>query len=229
MNKPCLILMPVGSVIEPQTQDCVNQLMNRGYPVRQLRGCSQIDLARSIMATEAMELGFEETFWVDSDVVFHPDDVEKIREHKLPFAAGLYPKKGVPEFAGSFTSGNKTVMFGVGGGLVQMKSVGMGFTHIRAEVYRAVAAKLPTCNIGSGKRFAPYFLPLTVPDRHMGDGHIYLGEDAAFCHRAEMAGFPPQADTTIRLGHVHKRALTWDDFPARESYESMQVGIGTQQ
>ena len=40
-----------------------------------------------------MEQGFGETFWIDADVLFRPDDVEKIRSHNLPLCCGIYPKK----------------------------------------------------------------------------------------------------------------------------------------
>ena len=90
-------------------------------------------MARNDLADKALDGGFEETFWIDADVEFRPDDVDKIRAHGLPFIAGLYPKKGRQEFACRFWPTNEEVVFGIGGGLRSMQYVGMGFTYVRAR------------------------------------------------------------------------------------------------
>ena len=45
----------------------------------------------------------------------------------------------------------------------------------------------------------PFFEPMVVRDR---GGPWSISEDYAFCERARRAGFPVQADATIRLWHV---------------------------
>ncbi len=104
MNDPakCVVLVPVGSHIEPETDNSLRILCNRGYIVRVMRGSSQVDLARSTMATEALADGFEETMWIDADQTFNPDDVDRLRGHGLPFVVGLYVQKGPKRFAGMF-------------------------------------------------------------------------------------------------------------------------------
>ena len=37
--------------------------------------------------------------WIDSDVAFNPDDIERLRAHQQPFVCGIYAKKSKPEFA----------------------------------------------------------------------------------------------------------------------------------
>lgn len=223
----CVVLVPVATSIEPETEECLRRLADRGYPVRQLRGCSQVDLARSAMASAALDDGFSETMWIDSDIVFDPDDVEKLRSYGKPFAAGLYVKKGKPEFAGKFR-GDGELVFGVGGGLLEMEFVGMGFTHIRREVYEAVAlsCEMPKCGGGydPSRLVTPYFIPTIAPDG--AGGWCYLSEDYSFVSRARSAGFPAWADTTIRLGHGNGRyKYTWDDLVPRSTYESVRVTI----
>lgn len=38
--------------------------------------------------------GFEVTFWIDSDIQFEPDAVDKLHSHGLPIACGIYARKG---------------------------------------------------------------------------------------------------------------------------------------
>jgi hypothetical protein len=217
----CAILVPVAHTVEPETEAALRVLANRGYAVRMLRGSSQVDLARSTLATRAMRDGFAETFWIDADTVFEPDDVEKIRAHGKPLTAGLYMRKGQLAFAGKFCSPCAT--FGVGGGLLEMVYVGMGFTHIRAEVYAKIAKTLPECNGGyDGETVIPYFLPMLVQE---GEGMAYLSEDYSFSNRAREAGFKVLADTTIKLGHVGRYTYTWDEFAPRQKIDVLQVGV----
>ena len=87
-----VVLVPVGSHIDPACDDGLRELEKRGYVVWRVRGYSAIDAARSQMATDALAQSFDELVWIDSDVAFQADDVDRLRAHNLPFACGLYPK-----------------------------------------------------------------------------------------------------------------------------------------
>lgn len=223
----CVVLVPVHGAIHPQTEVGLWELARRGYAVRYLRDASDIVLARSQMATDALRDGFDETLWVDADVVFSPEDADRLRAHDLPLVAGLYVRKGRPEFAAKFLQ--DTVTFGEGGGLVEMVYVGMGFTLVRRAAYNAVTSAwmLPECGGGyDGKTVVPYFLPMLVsvsdPARLAVE---YLSEDYSFCHRARAAGVTVLADTTIKLGHAGGYAYTWDDLVPRQRYGALRVGV----
>lgn len=227
-NQDCVVLVPVASTIEPETQDCLSRLMDRGYRVETLRGCSQVDLARSALASMWLARGFKETMWIDSDVVFHPDHVETLRKHNLPMCAGLYVKKGAAQFACKFKE-IAPLTFGVGGGLLEVEYVGFGFTHVRAEVYEAVkkVAELPDClgNYDPTIPITPYFIPMYCQENPDSPDFTYLSEDYAFSMRAKWAGIKRMADTTIKLGHKYGAVKTWDDLIPREKYDALKVGV----
>lgn len=222
-NSQCVVLVPVAKTIEPECEAGLTQLASRGYPVRFLRGGSQIDLVRSAMASQAIQDGFEELMWIDSDIQFNPDDVDRLREHGVAFVAGIYPKKDRDEFACQFAQPGP-VVFGDGGGLIPMKGVGMGFTLIRRGAFDSIG-DLPACGGGydPALKVVPYFLPMVVPN---GDGWDYLSEDYSFCHRARKALLTIFADTRIKLGHVHRHVKTWDDFVTRQQFTRLEVQVG---
>lgn len=205
-----VVLVPVGTHIEPACEDSLKELERRGYAVWRVRGYSAIDAARSQMATDALAQRFDELVWIDSDVVFNPDDVDRLRAHDLSIVCGLYPKKGPREFACAFLPDTRSVRFGTGGGLTEVLYCGFGFVYTRRAVYDAIREKLklPTCNQRFGSLLVPYFAPLAVKD---GDGAWYLSEDYAFCERARQGGFRVMADTTIRLWHVGTYRFGWED------------------
>lgn len=193
-------------------------LEQRGYAVWRVRGYSAIDAARSQMATDALAQGFDELIWIDSDVAFDPNDVDRLRSHGRPFVCGIYPKKSRRELACALLPGTNQIRFGTGGGLTEVLYCGFGFVYTRREVYETVRERLriPTCNQRFGSLLVPYFAPLAIKD---GDGGWYLSEDYAFCERARRCGFQIMADTSIRLWHVGSYRFGWEDAGAdKERY-----------
>jgi hypothetical protein len=69
---PCVILVPIGSSIDPACEEGLRELERRGYGVWRVRGYSAIDAARNQLATDALARGYQELMWIDSDIVFHP-------------------------------------------------------------------------------------------------------------------------------------------------------------
>ncbi len=205
-----VVLVPVGGHVDPGCENGLRELERRGLTVRRVRGYSAIDAARSQMATDALADGFDELIWVDSDVVFRADDVDRLRSHGRPLACGLYPKKGKREFACAFLPGTRAVTFGKAGGLTPVLYCGFGFVYTRRDLYDAIRehAGLPELNRRFGRPRVPYFAPFWTDD---GDGPRYLAEDYAFCERARRAGFEVLADTTIRLWHVGTYRYGWED------------------
>jgi hypothetical protein len=227
MNREkCVVLVPVGGVIDPQCERSLHGLERRGYRVLRVQGFSAIDYGRSVLACDALADGFDELMWIDSDIVFHPDSVEQIRGHGKPFVCGIYAKKSQPEFACDFLPGTPKITFGPEGGLHEIRYAGFGFVHVRRSVFETIRSKLslPECNKRFGKRIHPYFLPMVVPD---GAGNWYLPEDYAFCERARQCGIRILADTTIRLWHVGSYGYTWEDVnPKKSRLTGFALSIG---
>jgi hypothetical protein len=166
----CVILVPYSGSIEPACEQGLDALEQRGYTVRRAPGFSQIDLGRSALASVALADGFDELLWIDSDIAFHPDEVERLRSHREPLVCGLYAKKSRRELACSLLPGTDQLLLGAGGGLHEIRYAGFGFTLTRCEVYETMRARLQLreCNQRFGERLVPYFQPLVVAD---GAGH----------------------------------------------------------
>lgn len=205
-----MVLVPVGGHVERDCELGLRELEKRGYPVWRVYGYSAIDQARNQLATNALDQGFDELMWIDADVAFYPDDVDRLRAHKVPFSCGLYAKKGRRAFACNFLPETSPVKFGRSGGLIDVSRVGFGFTHVRREVFDRIREqeRLPVCNEIYGERLLPFFQPMIVPDTV---GQSYLAEDFAFCERARRAGFTIHADTRIRLWHLGTYRYGWED------------------
>ncbi|MEP3930160.1 MAG: hypothetical protein ABJM55_15825, partial [Rhodopirellula bahusiensis] len=95
--------------------------------------------------------------WIDSDVEFHPDDVDKIRNHHLPICCGIYPKKNQRELACHVLPGTTEIDFGSSGGLREILYAGTGFLLIKREVFQTMDGRLslPLCNTFTSKTIRP--------------------------------------------------------------------------
>lgn len=208
----CVVLVPYLTHVEPACERGLHELERRGLEVRRYPSTAAVDRTRSEMATQALQDGFDELLWIDSDIVFEPDDVARLRSHDRPIVAGVYAKKGNGGLAVYLEANARELRMGEGGGLTAVRYVGMGFFLVRRAVFVDIAQTfaLPPCNTAFGPPVVPYFLPMVAADATAG-GYWYLGEDYAFCERARQAGHAVAVDSAIRLGHVGSYIYGWED------------------
>ena len=209
-----VVICPYLTHIEPACERGLRELEQAGYEVRRFSSSAAVDRSRSDAATAALAEGAEAILWIDSDIAFDAATVERLCAHQLPIVSGLYPKKGVRDFAVHLEAGTEKVRVGEGGGLYDVRCVGLGFLYTDRIVYDDIQRTfgLPVCNTRFGARTVPYFLPMVIADELGPPGsYWYLGEDYAFCERARQAGHKVVVDTALRLGHVGKYTYGWED------------------
>jgi len=109
------------------------------------------------MATAALGDKFDELIWIDSDIVFEPDDVERLRGHDLPLVGGLYAKKGVASFAAYFEPGTQALQLGTGGGPCRVRYLGLDFCARSAgsTTTSSARSRCRSATCGSGRRWCP--------------------------------------------------------------------------
>jgi hypothetical protein len=229
----CVVLVPVATHVEPACEAALVDLATRGYAVRRVYGYAAIDQARNEMTAQALADGYDETLWIDSDISFEPQAVDRLRSHDLPIVCGIYARKRMRALACHTLPGTERLVFGAEGGLTEILYAGAGFLLVRREVYAAMqeCLDLPACNHRFGKPIVPYFQPMVVADAvssrsRLPSGNFgasetrscpadrtywYLPEDYAFCERARQCGYQIMADTKIRLWHHGSYGYTWED------------------
>ena len=161
----CVILVPFATYIAPQCERALDELERRGYPVNRVRGYANIDLGRNQIATDVLAAGFQETFWIDADMDFHPDAVDRLRSHNLPISCGIYARRNTQALAAKPLPETTSLSVGQGAGLIEIMYGGTGFMHVRREVYETIQRQLalPVCNAKFARPLVPYFQPLVIP------------------------------------------------------------------
>lgn len=193
-----LIGMPVykWNGIPKETSDClascVQYMGEKGYKVayNKVTGAA-LARNRNNCVEEARQANARWLMFIDADMVWKPDWIERLMAHDVDIVSGLCCKKTAP-----YTStvgvklGNKYNMiddFPLGE-LIECDATGTAFLLIKMSVFDKIQK--------------PYF---AFPPN--GDG--VLGEDLYFCQIAQDAGFKIHVDTDLLVGHLGTYAYTF--------------------
>ena len=194
----CAVLVPTPPAISPDCEAALRELERRGYEVRRADDADSFDVCCNRLATLALTDGFLETMWIGPDIVFDPDDVDRLRAHRLPFSCGLYPRTDRQVLDCHFPPSTTVVTLGQQGGLTEILHAGLGFLLVRRPVYMDLISQngLPICDQSTSFAMFPFFQPLVSP---LDDGYRWLDSPFAFSEFARRAGYKIHADTSIRL------------------------------
>jgi hypothetical protein len=210
----CIVMVPYRDHVEAACEQSLRGLETLGYTVRRSDASAAIDRARSELATQALSEGYEEILWIDSDISFEPESVDRLRGHGYPLVGALFAKRGIAGFGCRFLPETTELTLGEGGGPTPVRYLGTAFLLTHRTVYQDVARlfDLPVCNTPSEAPAVPYFLPMVIRDPEVG--FWYLSEAWSFCERARQAGHTVMVDTSIRLWHLGRYGYGWEDVGA---------------
>lgn len=156
-----------------------------------MKSGSLIYTSRNALATAAIQTDTDLVFWLDSDMVFQPDILERmvdtLQKNNLDILTGLYFRRVPPYSPVLF---DKLEIDGVACDFTEWKHIpndlfevgacGFGCVLMKTDVFFDVQSKY-------GNMFAP-----------IGNN----GEDVAFCWRARQCGYKIFCDPSLICGHV---------------------------
>lgn len=156
--------------------------------------------SRNELAKKAIACGSDFTLWLDSDMVFEPDLLQRLMIHMvdpeismvsgvyyrrvMPYSPVLYDKLDIQEGKCTYTE----TSFSMPETPFEIEACGFGAVLMRTNVLMSVAGKY-------GDMFAPLY----------GNG-----EDVSFCWRARQCGYKIICDPSIQLGHVGHMVVNRD-------------------
>lgn len=183
LGMPCVNSIPVqtvGSLLKT-TKEGINTLIVEG---------SLVYDSRDTIARVAVDDGFDYVLYVDSDMVFEKEDIDRLLSHNVGICSGLYlTRRGE----------NKNVLYSKiitrrrfpyrksklihdteSSGFGRVAACGFGFCLIKTSVLKCML-----------KYYKSLFEPFSG-----------VGEDIAFCIRARRCGFYTFADRDVKVGHI---------------------------
>src|SRR5262245_37397735 len=91
-NTSCLVLVPLFGQIAPRCEDGFLELERLGDRLLQALGIRVVHQGPSQMASDELHRDLAETMWIDPDIGFEANDVDRLRSHGLPLVCGIYPQ-----------------------------------------------------------------------------------------------------------------------------------------
>lgn len=153
-----------------------------------------IYMARDRLAGKAVNGGYTDVLWLDSDMVFQPELVEDLQFCGKPFVSGLAQSRRAPYTSCLFKS-------------IELDSL----SRWTVEEFPTEAFRVAGCG------FACVLISTDILKRVMLDNGTAFtpfknyGEDLSFCKRAAALGVEIWAEPAVRVGHVGKIVVYPDD------------------
>lgn len=155
--------------------------------------------SRNQIAVDAIENEADRVMWLDSDILFEPDLMERLSadmDTGLPFVSALYFKRsGKPEPV--LYENIEPPQPNPETGILQMQ------IHPYFD-YAAQEEIFPVDGCGFGACMMSTEVIKQVWDKH-GPPFApfpWAGEDISFCYRLKLLGIPVYCDRTIQVGHI---------------------------
>lgn len=159
-------------------------------------GC-YVDNARDKIVEDARAQNATHLMFIDSDMEFPPDGIQRLIERDLDIVGGLYPRRQYPYRPTINRINGKKLIVPSSypkDRLFEVDAVGTGFLLIKMKVFDKLGDP-------------PYFKIQKFYD-------VPIRDDVFFCVSARKKGFNVWVDPTIKLGHVGEYVYTMEDHEA---------------
>jgi FkbM family methyltransferase len=181
--------------------------------LRILNGDSLVSRARNSLTADFLASDCTHLLFLDSDLVFSPEQVGRLASHPEAIVAGLYPKKcsGPVQWVMNTLLPGEMVPPMTASGLQAVRYAGTGCLRIAREVFVELAKRHPEESYPTDQqpsRREQDFWRVGVYTDPQG-GTRYLSEDWFFCQRAREAGYTVWMD--VRVICKHTGIHTWPD------------------
>lgn len=200
-DKKTLIAVPAMNQVPTEFCASFGDMIRVGQCAHLFKIGTLVYVARDELAKASLACGADYIFWLDSDMTFNPNIMQKMMEtyerEDIDILSGLYFRRVEPYTPTLFEH------LDVKDEIVEW----CDFKHIPAEPF-----EIEGCGFGCvlmrtdifvevQKEFGAMFTPLNG-----------VGEDLAFCWRARQLGYKIWCDPRIQLGHVGYNIITKDFF-----------------
>ena len=194
-----LIAIPAMDTVPTQFCSALSMLNKLGDCVVSFNVGSLVYTSRNKLAQTAIQMDTDYIFWLDSDMVFNPDILERMmntmQEKKLDILSGLYFRRVPPYTAVLFDKLE----------IVDGKCEFTNFDEVPQEMFKAGGVGFGCVLMKTDVAFDVYseYLDMFSPIAS-------VGEDLSFCWRARQCGYDIWVDPSVKLGHVGHCVVTED-------------------
>lgn len=209
----------------------MNRIVRHFYIVGKEVGLARNEIVARALAVEDADpsMRCSHVFFMDDDVLCHPEALTKLLSHERPIVSGLYyAKTQVPTPLVLHGEYDGVARSWTPGDLVECAGHGMGLTLIEADVFRRIRDDL---SIGLDSGGHPNWFT-TTKDAGLvtatGVPAVFSQtEDMAFLAKARQLGYQPVVDTSAQTFGWHLDTKTMTAYPQKQWREFTTAGTVT--
>ncbi len=206
-----LIGIPSNGAWSSRTSFCVARLTNYCLrvgitPILAIEDSSKLPDNRNRLSQKAINLGCDYLFFIDADMVFPPDILERlISANKEIVGCNYVTRVDDIRFTATGLDGNQHIIDDNCTGLSEVAYIATGLLLIKTEVFN--------------KLQQPYFYFAPNADNPSD----LIGEDYYFSHCAGEAGYKIYVDNDLskEVGHIAQVALTYKNYKMKISFNGV--------
>ena len=160
--------------------------------------------SRNKLCQQALKMGVDYILWLDSDMTFTPDLMEKMVKHMedgKDIVTGLYFRRAHPFSPVIFSK------------LDKVTDEYCEWTNLE-DYPEAEPFEIAGCGFGALMVNMKVVIDIALNYKTWFDPMCRVGEDLAFCLRARELGYKIWCDPTIKLGHMGQLLVTEDMYKA---------------
>ena len=203
---PCMDMLPVGFV-----QSLL--YMHKGdNPTVYFKPNSLVYDSRNLLSLYAIENGFDNVLWLDSDMLFPPNTLTKLEAYSMDMVTGLYVKRHEPVEPVLYEKIEEPERGSDGKLIANIAS----YTNYPSDSFFTVAGCGFGCVLTSTKllkhvwdEYGPAFTP-----------YPWASEDISFCHRVNQLGYQIYCDSSVSCGHIGQFIYTENLLKRGDSVEN---------
>jgi glycosyltransferase involved in cell wall biosynthesis len=196
------------------------------YVIGKEVGDARNEIVARALEADGSDMRCKAVFFLDDDVLFHPDVLKRLLSHRRPIVSGLYyTKTAEPTPLALHDEGHGTAYDWTPGEVIDVAGHGMGLTLIDADVFRRLRDEQDLGVDAAG--YPRWFRTtrdelLTLPGRPAG---VYnQTEDMHFLTRARALGYQPAVDTAAAAFAWHFDTKRGVGYPLAQWQEWTQTG-----
>jgi len=199
---------------------------------------ASVTKARNALISEALANGFTDLVFIDSDIAYAPETLERLLSHDLDLVAGvqrnniineeLSNRNPFPYAVEPLKKEDGTPYFEVDEGVAEVMSVPTAFMRLRAEPIKELIAQVPDLQyhddnvVGAEEYLYALFDHRLYPHPRYEGKQKYHGEDYAFCRLWREHGLKVHADLSLPLRHIKTVNLDGAPIVALKNMKAME-------
>ena len=198
-----MVAIPCMDQTSTLFDQCLDNLIPVGEISKTRNPGSLVYISRNSLSEVAIREGLDYVLWIDSDMVFEPDLMQRLMKRMdegCDIVAPLFFRRRAPFSPVIY----KTIKLGI----TPDENIINGYSDYPKDSLFEVDA----CGFGCVMMRVSVLEKVLNEQKALFTPYAQFGEDLSFCLRARRSGFKIYCDSSIKVGHISQTVVTEETY-----------------